>query len=100
MEDDHDNKIMAISYFYIEQVIEFNGKVEKKTEHQIILYKDTVITASHQFKLENVLDISYKLFSNNDSLLYLHTNQGVFTYKVSTDPKDFKNEFKKIKGVY
>lgn len=84
--------ITAISYFHVEQVIERNEKKEKKTEHQIILYEDKLTTASHQFNLENVLDISYKFFSNNDSLLYLHTNQGVFTYKVSADPKDFKNE--------
>lgn len=97
MQLDNINGIATISYFHIEHEIDYRGKFDIKTKHQIILYKNRVVTASHQFILENVLDMSYKLFSNNDSLLYLHTNQGVFTYKLNCDPDEFVNNFKKIK---
>lgn len=93
----NDKSIAAFSYFHIEHEIDYRGKFDIKTEYQITLYEDKVVTASHQFKLENVLDMSYKLFSNNDSLLYLHTNQGVFTYKLNDEPVDFVKCFKQIK---
>lgn len=97
MNEIHDHIISTISYFQIKRIIKLNQQKYIKTEHHITLYKNNILTSTNQFNLKNVYDISYKSFSGRTGLLYLHTNQGVFTYEVDSDPSCFINEYKKLK---
>lgn len=69
------------------------------TEYDIHLYEDALIAPTSTFSLANVWDISYKSFSEDANLLYLHTHRGVMTYKVHADPNKFVKAFKKIKNA-
>ncbi|TYR81518.1 hypothetical protein FZC66_06670 [Priestia megaterium] len=89
--------ISTISYTRITRKIKFHQQHYIKTEHDLHLFQDRIQTANKAFVLDHVLDISYKPFSLKSGLLYLHTNQGVFTYEVMTDPYSFIEEYKKLK---
>ncbi|MCR2823598.1 hypothetical protein [Lederbergia panacisoli] len=85
----NDEIIASITYIKVKRTIEFNQQKYTKTEHSIDLYKNKISTSNHQFKNENVFDVTYKGFSDNFGFLYLHTNQGVFAFEVNTDPYHF-----------
>lgn len=67
-------------------------------EYELRLYKDTLIASTTEYALANVWDVSYKSFSEQTSLLYLHTHRGVHAYKTHVDPDHFVTTFKRIKN--
>lgn len=91
--------LSTITYIDTERSIEAGEMKIVKNEHSLSLYEDVLIASGTEFSLANVWDISYKSFSDNANLLYLHTYRGVMTYKVDTDPKQFVSTFKKLKNV-
>lgn len=95
---DHLKILSSITYIDTERSIEAGEMKVVETERNIDLYKDTLITPSTQFHVENVWDISYKSFSSEARLLYLHTHRGVLTYMIYTDPDKFVKTFKKLKN--
>lgn len=92
------NLLSSITYIDTERAIEAGEMKIVETECNIRLYEDTLVTAGTKFQVANVWDISYKSFSSEASLLYLHTHRGVLTYKVYTDPNKFVETFKKLKN--
>lgn len=89
----------SITYIDTERSIEAGEMKIVHTEHALRLYEDTVSTAAAHFHLENVWDMSYRSFSDEANMLYLHTHRGVVAYKVYTDPGHFVTTFKKLKNV-
>ncbi|MBM7583847.1 hypothetical protein JOC86_000384 [Bacillus pakistanensis] len=75
-----------------------NQLVYQRFEYKLELYKTGIITYSDSFPLHSVLDISFKPFTNGKGFMYLHTDRGLYSYHVSTEPKEFINEFKKLKS--
>ena len=77
------------------------GMLEKRiveTSFELSLYEDRIQTKHDYYPIESVFDISYRFPSNKkDTLgfLYLHTSQGVSTYKIKTPPDELIKEFKK-----
>ena len=92
--------VHTITYIAVERTISWYEQLHHQTIHIITLYTDTIATAKNTFKLDHVHDISYRPFSGGTGLFYLHTNQGVFTYEVNTDPKEFIRAYKKLRGDY
>jgi len=92
-----DNIISVISYFHIERNIVYNEKVQNKTIHELTLLETEITSADYYFELDSVYDMSYRPISNAFGLLYLHTNQGMFTFKVETNPKPFIDQFHQLK---
>lgn len=89
--------ICSLAYITIRREVTYNEQLDIETEHHLYLYKDKIITAAKKIPLKNVFDISYKLVSDGYGFLYLHTNQGVLTYNVKTDPHHFINAYKKYR---
>jgi hypothetical protein len=95
--NEKNNEIIAtIAYSRIERFVEWHEQKYIKSIHSITVYADKVSTSTNTFGIENVYDISYKPFSGSKGLLYLHTNQGVFTYEIENDPSNFIHAFKKL----
>lgn len=91
-------KISSISYSRTEKYIEkFEQKYSMHT-YTLSLYYYKIVTEAHTFELEIISDISYKPFSTSGGLLYLHTNEGVFTYILENDPEIFINAVKERLG--
>ncbi|WP_245772993.1 hypothetical protein [Paenibacillus catalpae] len=71
-----------------------------KEARKMFLYKEKIKTKYREIRLEDVLDISYKNIGDGEGILYLHTNQGVFPFMVSMDPKPFiESYFKLVNGM-
>ena len=91
--------LSSITYIDTERFIEGGETKVVKTQYSLQLYEDTVNAATTSFNITSVWDISYKSFSDDANLLYLHTNRGVITYKVFSNPNTFVKAFKKLKNV-
>jgi hypothetical protein len=85
------------TYIVMDRVIEKNQQINSATRQDLYLYEDYIETFDKQFLLTNVLDISYKSGSSSFGVLYLHTNQGLFSYQLDTDPTDFIKKYCELK---
>ena len=94
------NLLSAITYVNTERSIEAGEMKITKSEYDLHLYEDVLVSSTATLSLTNVWDISYKSFSDDANLLYLHTHRGVLTYKVDSDPHKFVATFKKIKNAH
>lgn len=88
--------ISSQPYIEISREIKDNQQHYIETENYLYLYEDKLITASEQFALKNVFDISYRSLSETYGFLYLHTNKGVFSYTIRENPHHFIKEYKKL----
>jgi hypothetical protein len=93
------NLLSSLTYFDTERSIEAGEMKIVQTEYNLHLYEDTLTAFQTHFKLANVWDMSYRSFSSEVNLLYLHTHRGVIAYKVHADPGHFVTTFKKLKNV-
>jgi len=94
-----DEIITTLTYKKVERIID--GIDLKLVEHErmIHLYPTKIVTQYREFQLSNIYDITYKPFSSGEGLLYLHTNNGVFSYPISISPEIFIAEYNKLKNV-
>ena len=97
MENFQNNTASTISYKVIERMIVKFQQISKETTHLISLSAEKITTGNHTFQLKNVFDISYKSFSGNKGLLYLHTNQGVIMFEIESDPSKFIQTYKNLR---
>lgn len=97
---EHSNLLSTVTYVNTERSIEAGEMKLIVSEYNLHLYEDVLISSDTTLSLENVWDISYKSFSDDANLLYLHTHRGVVTYKVPGDPQKFVSTFKKIKNAH
>lgn len=93
------NLLSTITYVNTERSIEAGELKIITSEFDLHLYEDALVSSSTTLHLNNVWDISYKTFSDDANLLYLHTHRGVVTYNVPNDPQTFVTVFKKIKNA-
>lgn len=98
MKDSAKNIVSTIQYTVVERFIENFEQKRRNIVYQLALDSYTVTSNTHHFQLEHVLDISYKGFSNGEGHLYLHTNQGVFSFVITKDPTDFMKAYKQLKS--
>ena len=91
----------TIIYIEVKREIDFYFQMQH-IESSFTLQIDgmEIVSAQHQFKFQHVHDISYKPFSYGAGILYLHTNQGVFSYNIKENPAYFIEAFKTLKSSY
>lgn len=98
MIESNNQAIATLTYILVERMMGWYDQKTNRTLHTIHLYPDTISTAKSNFKLEHVHDLSYKPFSGGTGLFYLHTNQGVFTFEVDSDPTEFISAYRKLRS--
>ncbi|NGZ76762.1 hypothetical protein [Saccharibacillus alkalitolerans] len=81
-------------YYQVQREVREGQQRRSVSDRQIDLYHDRVTTHSREFPLGHVFDMSYRRMSGEIGMLYLHTNLGVFSYTVNTDPRPFIDRFK------
>ncbi|MDN4606925.1 hypothetical protein [Sporosarcina highlanderae] len=92
--------IASLPYFTVERSIDWFQQKHQQSSNTLLLFEGSIKTKEHTFSLEHVHDVSYRAFSNGTGLFYLHTNRGVFTFEVKTDPNEFIHSYRKLKGDY
>lgn len=98
MEDSQISTVSTISYSRTEKYIENFEQKNRRHIYTLSLFYYKIETETHTFQLKHIWDISYKPFSGNNGLLYLHTDQGVFTFQIETNPNEFINAVRKLLG--
>lgn len=91
-------KLSSITYTDTERFIEAGEMKIVHNKCHLHLFENGLATSESDFPLTNVWDVSYKSFSSDANLLYLHTHKGVITYQVYEDPAEFVKAFKKLKN--
>ncbi|WP_026560772.1 hypothetical protein [Bacillus sp. J37] len=93
-----DIEVLAnIRYMKVTRVIEKNVQNHREEEHVITLTTKGIETSCDTFSLAEVLDISFRDFSQQLGLLYLHTTKGMYSYTVRINPQIFIKKFKEVK---
>jgi len=88
----------TIIYTEVERKIDFYYQMQKiATHHELTVTPKAVTTAKNEFTVNQVLDVSYKPFSSEAGILYLHTNQGVFPFNIHSNPQSFIDTFRSFK---
>lgn len=98
MHNSSDQLILSLSYISVQRVVDRVEQTTQKTYHSICLFQDRITTSSRTFLLKHVFDLSYRPFSGHTGLFYLHTNEGVFTFKIEEEPEYFISLFKQIQS--
>lgn len=95
------NQAIAVQpYVIIERDITNQKQLISVHKHELYLFTTKIISHQLEHSLQNVYDLSYKIISGEEGFLYLHTNQGVFSYLVRTDPSIFIKEFKNLRSFH
>ncbi|WP_096188121.1 hypothetical protein [Evansella halocellulosilytica] len=83
---------------YVKVVREIQGleQVNIEEKRTIYLYEDRIVTGYREFPFHTVFDMSFRHIAGDDSIFYLHTSRGVFSYTIKSDPTDFINHFKQL----
>lgn len=81
---------------YIKMDRQMNGLEQKDVElkRTLYLYDEKVVSQHREFPIEDVADISFREVGPFGGMLYVHANQGVYSYIVKSSPMDFVNIFK------
>lgn len=81
---------IQLAYYEVRRHIDFYF-VQQSVESEKFLHgtDEGIRCAVRQFSWKQLHDISYKPFSSGEGLLYLHTHQGMFSYRVKDNPTTF-----------
>ncbi|AGX04412.1 MULTISPECIES: hypothetical protein [Bacillaceae] len=77
--------------------VEWNVQKVIETEYHLHLYDDRVVAEDREFRLADIYDVSYREQSSF-GFLYLHTNHGLYPYKVYISPEDFIRQYRIAAG--
>ncbi|WP_339251169.1 hypothetical protein NSQ43_14010 [Sporosarcina sp. FSL W8-0480] len=100
MKDSINECIASLHYFTVNRSIDWFEQKHQQSSNTIQLFQDSIKTEQNTFSLEHVHDLSYRPFSNGTGLFYLHTNRGVITFELKTNPNEFIESYRKLKGNY
>jgi len=70
------------------------GKTEIEDKRMMYLYPEKLVTEYREFRIANVLDMSYRQVGKVGGILYVHTSGGVYSYTVDASPREFIEVFK------
>ncbi|ALS28151.1 hypothetical protein IJ21_27550 [Paenibacillus sp. 32O-W] len=88
--------LAAQPYYKVQR--EVSGLEQKTVVHDrtMYLYPDKIATERRQFPIGDVFDMSYRKMGGEGGMLYFHTKQGVYSYMVKDDPRNFIGAFKEL----
>lgn len=89
---------MTQRYFTVTRKIVDGSQLVLHEEKYLRLYEDKITSCVSTFSFSDVHDISYRKMTKELGILYLHTNQGLFPFKVREEPFCFIKAFYKLKN--
>ncbi|WJY27897.1 MULTISPECIES: hypothetical protein [Sporosarcina] len=92
--------LMSLTYMTAEKRVGWIEQSISRTDGTLALYRESIHSANQMFPLQSVFDCSHKPFSDGTCLFYLHTNHGVRTFHVTSDPAAFERTFRKLKSEH
>lgn len=90
------NRVAVLPYYKIIRSVDGLDQRMEEQAREMVLYEDRIVTKYHHFPIKKVFDLSYRHMGEGIGLLYLHTQQGVYSYTLKDDPKSFITAFKNL----
>ncbi|WP_096201414.1 hypothetical protein [Bacillus sp. FJAT-45350] len=84
----------------IRQEIGWTEKRVVEDWYELELYQDKLSYKNKEFCLSKVFDLSYRRTSNSIGFLYLHTDHGVHSLYIKSEPVQFIESFRLLKKGY
>lgn len=79
-----------LAYYEVDRSIDFYFiQQQHEREHHLHISEQGLMCATRKFTWHQMHDISYKPFSSGEGFIYLHTYQGMFSYRVKENPEYF-----------
>lgn len=89
MQNNSQNILCTIRYTIVHRSIQDFVQKQIPYNYTLELTEIAIISNQRTFKLNRLFDISYKPFTNGQGFLYLHTDEGLFSFVISSDPTQF-----------
>ncbi|WP_026584076.1 hypothetical protein [Bacillus sp. J33] len=89
--------IASHPFIVVKRTIDWNQQHYLEQEHHLYLYEDRIISPTEKFLLDEVWDMSFRASNSDIGFLYLHTNRGLFSFQVKSEPSQFINLYKELK---
>lgn len=89
--------IASHPYIVVSRRIDWNEQHYVEQEHHLHLYEDQITSPAEKFLIDEIWDMSYKSSSTKVGFLYLHTNRGLYSFYVKSEPSQFINHYRKLK---
>jgi hypothetical protein len=89
--------IASHPFVVVSRTIDWNQQQYIEQEHHLHLYEDHIISPSEKFLLDEVWDMSYRASNSELGFLYLHTNRGLYSFHVKSEPSQFIHHYKELK---
>lgn len=83
-------------YYKVERIVTADNQETVVHERSLRLYSTRIVSAYHEFPIEEVFDISFRDLGQGQGVLYLHTKQGVFPYMLDSVVEMFISEVKQL----
>jgi hypothetical protein len=93
----HVRIIASHPFITVSRKIDWNQQQYIEQELFLHLFEDHILSPSEKFLLDEVWDMSYRNSSCEFGFLYLHTNRGVFSFQVKSEPSHFINLYRDLK---
>lgn len=90
------NRVAVQPYYKIIRTIDGLDQRMEEQAREMILYEDRIVTKHRHFPIKQVFDLSYRPMGDGVGFLYLHTQQGVYSYTLKDDPESFITAFKNL----
>lgn len=84
-------------YVTIERFIQDQAQIIKVNEYELHLFETRITSSNREFAMDRVYDMSFKMINGEEGFLYLHTNEGVHSFRVRDNPKSFMRAFRDLK---
>ena len=81
------------SYYKVIRTVFYTELRTEVDERVMYLYPDKIKTKHREFAMKDVFDMSYRQMGGGEGMLYLHTNQGVFSYNLRNHPAEILEAF-------
>ncbi|QKS70690.1 hypothetical protein FLK61_28540 [Paenalkalicoccus suaedae] len=88
--------IATLPYFKVQREMSSIEMKNVEYERKLYLFEDRLLTKHREFPTEQIFDMSHREMSGEDSILYLHTSRGVYSYTIKDDPTTFIQAFKRL----
>lgn len=85
-------------YVIIERVMANQAQTIIVNEYELRLFETKITSFHREFLIHDVYDMSFRIVSGEEGYLYFHTNQGVYSFIVRTNPSSFIKMYKDLKN--
>ncbi|GLB59967.1 hypothetical protein [Cytobacillus sp. NCCP-133] len=89
--------IASHPFIIVSRTIDWNQQQYIEQKHYLHLYEDHIISPTEKFLLDEVWDMSYRSSNSDIGFLYLHTNRGLYSFHVKSEPRQFISLYKELK---